>query len=55
MKCWLGECIVCNKKMIVMILICRYLPFFDEHPFRIYEKILSDRAEFPRIMESYAK
>ena len=33
----------------------RYPPFFDEHPFRIYEKILEGKVEWPRHLEPNAK
>ena len=35
----------------------RYPPFFDEHPFRIYEKILEGKIEWPKagIMDANAK
>ena len=33
----------------------RYPPFFDEHPFRIYEKILDGRIEWPRQVDPQAK
>ena len=33
----------------------RYPPFFDEHPFRIYEKILEGKVEWPRVVEANAK
>ena len=32
-----------------------YPPFFDEHPFRIYEKILEGKVEWPRHLEPNAK
>ena len=34
---------------------CRYPPFFDEHPFRIYEKILEGKIEWPKVISSAAK
>lgn len=35
---------------------CRYPPFFDEHPFRIYEKILEGKIEWPKSgMDANAK
>lgn len=33
----------------------RYPPFFDDSPFKIYEKILMGRIEFPRFMDTSAK
>ena len=33
----------------------RYPPFFDEHPFRIYEKILEGKIEWPKVINSIAK
>lgn len=33
----------------------RYPPFFDEHPFRIYEKILDSRIDWPRHIDPQAK
>ena len=41
----------------IKILLCvhRYPPFFDEHPFRIYEKILEGKIEWPRHLEPNAK
>lgn len=33
----------------------RYPPFFDESPYRIYEKILAGRIEFPRFVDPQAK
>lgn len=30
-------------------------PFYDEHPFGIYQKILSGRVEFPRHFDPKAK
>ena len=35
--------------------LCSYPPFFDEHPFRIYEKILEGKIEWPRVVNSNAK
>ena len=32
-----------------------YPPFFDEHPFRIYEKILEAKIEWPRTLDPNAK
>lgn len=32
-----------------------YPPFFDESPYKIYEKILNNKPEFPRFMDSSAK
>ena len=32
-----------------------YPPFFDEHPFRIYEKILEGKIEWPRVINPHAK
>lgn len=35
---------------------CRYPPFFDEHPFRIYEKILEGKIDWPKSgMDANAK
>lgn len=34
---------------------CRYPPFFDEHPFRIYEKILEGKVEWAGHLELNAK
>ena len=34
---------------------CSYPPFFDEHPFRIYEKILEGKIEWPRQIDQSAK
>lgn len=33
----------------------RYPPFFDEHPFRIYEKILEGKVDWSRHLEINAK
>ncbi|XP_065888744.1 cAMP-dependent protein kinase catalytic subunit PRKX-like [Dysidea avara] len=41
--------------ILIFEMLVGYPPFFDEHPFRIYEKILSDRPDFPRHLESPAK
>lgn len=32
-----------------------YPPFFDESPFRIYEKILEGKLQFPKWMDARAK
>lgn len=37
------------------ILTSRYPPFFDEHPFRIYEKILEGKIVWPKNMDLSAK
>ena len=37
------------------ILTSRYPPFFDEHPFRIYEKILEGKIVWPKNMDLNAK
>ena len=37
------------------ILASRYPPFFDEHPFRIYEKILEGKVVWPKNMDLSAK
>ena len=34
---------------------CRYPPFFDEHPFRIYEKILEGKIDWPKVISGSAK
>lgn len=33
----------------------RYPPFFDEHPFRIYEKILEGKIDWPKVVGANAK
>ena len=33
----------------------RYPPFFDEHPFRIYEKILEGKVDWPHHLSPTAK
>ena len=41
----------------VCVCVCSYPPFFDEHPFRIYEKILEGKIEWPKsgILDAGAK
>lgn len=41
--------------MTVPLSSTRYPPFFDEHPFRIYEKILEGKVDWPRHLEPTAK
>ena len=41
--------------LLCLQLFSRYPPFFDEHPFRIYEKILEGKIEWPRHLEPNAK
>ena len=41
--------------LIFFILFFRYPPFFDEHPFRIYEKILEGKIDWPKVINSTAK
>ncbi len=41
--------------LIFYLCVLRYPPFFDEHPFRIYEKILEAKIDWPRHLEPNAK
>jgi serine/threonine protein kinase len=36
-------------------MLCGYPPFYDEHPFGIYEKILAGKIVFPTTMDPNAK
>ena len=40
---------------IIFSIVYRYPPFFDEHPFRIYEKILEGKIDWPKVVNSNAK
>lgn len=41
--------------ILIYEMLIGYPPFFDEHPFRIYEKILEGKVEWPRVVEANAK
>mmetsp|Transcript_10877 Transcript_10877/g.40562 ORF Transcript_10877/g.40562 Transcript_10877/m.40562 type:complete len:336 (-) Transcript_10877:193-1200(-) len=41
--------------ILIYEMLVGYPPFFDDSPFKIYEKILTGRIEFPRFMDSAAK
>lgn len=41
--------------ILIYEMLVGYPPFFDESPFKIYEKILAGRIEFPRFMDPAAK
>ncbi|KAL5475427.1 hypothetical protein EMCRGX_G025243 [Ephydatia muelleri] len=41
--------------ILIFEMLIGYPPFFDEHPFRIYEKILDSRIDFPRHLDPMAK
>lgn len=41
--------------ILIYEMLMGYPPFFDEHPFRIYEKILDGRLDFPKPLEPSAK
>ena len=40
---------------ISFIFLIRYPPFFDEHPFRIYEKILEGKVDWSRHLDANSK
>lgn len=50
MKCSLGEITIHISKLMF-----RFPPFFDDHPFGIYEKILSGKIQFPSHFDPHAK
>jgi len=41
--------------ILIYEMLVGYPPFFDDSPFKIYEKILQGKVEFPRFMDSAAK
>ena len=41
--------------ILIYEMLAGYPPFFDDHPFGIYEKILSGTVTFPQHLESHAK
>ncbi len=41
--------------ILIYEMLVGYPPFFDDVPFKIYEKILSGKIEFPRFMDASAK
>jgi serine/threonine protein kinase len=41
--------------ILIYEMLVGYPPFFDESPFRIYEKILEGRVDFPRFVDPEAK
>ncbi|XP_064393943.1 cAMP-dependent protein kinase catalytic subunit PRKX-like [Halichondria panicea] len=41
--------------ILIYEMLVGYPPFFDEHPFRIYEKILEAKIDWPRHLEPNAK
>eukprot|EP01028_Stygiella_incarcerata_P004345 TRINITY_DN1945_c0_g1_i2.p1 TRINITY_DN1945_c0_g1~~TRINITY_DN1945_c0_g1_i2.p1 ORF type:complete len:335 (-),score=96.41 TRINITY_DN1945_c0_g1_i2:1260-2264(-) len=41
--------------ILIYEMLVGYPPFFDESPFRIYEKILQGRVEFPRFLDPNVK
>jgi protein kinase X len=41
--------------ILIYEMLVGYPPFFDEHPFRIYEKILEGKIEWPKVISSTAK